>query len=122
MTQWTPKLEKLIREYAAFELKNVKDGANPKISVAGTMLRSIFHSAITRNGHYNTLCAEMGLAPDSKAYYKNIQAIIDLAKANNSDAAEGLEKTRAFWKQYGSGSMKQVIASMKKAKRDGFQL
>jgi hypothetical protein len=121
MTKWSPKLEKLIRGYADFELKNARDGADPKKSVTASMLRMAFRSVVTGNGHYKALCSEMGFSADPKSYSRNNEAIIKLAKANNSDAADKLAKTQAFWKKYAGGSFNKIKAGMKKAKQDRFQ-
>ena len=121
MTKWTPELEALIRKYAAFELKNAKDGADPKKSVTASLLRITFRTVTSKNGHYKTLCAQMGLSPDPLSYNRNNEAIIKFAKAHNSDAADALVKTQVFWKKYAGGSFNKMKAGMKKAKQDRFQ-
>ena len=107
MTTWTPKLKKLINDYADFEIKNSEDGKNPRQTVVGSLLRTAFRTAVTKNGRYNEVCKELGL--DTKEYHKNIQTMIDLAKANNCDAADKLVATRAFWSAYAVNSKGGIV-------------
>ncbi len=114
-TEWTPKLEKLIREYAAYEEKNAKDGLNPDQTVAGSMLRVAFRQAVTRNGKYKKICKKMGLKPEN--YASNVQDMIVIAAVNKSDAADKLKKTQTVWKNWGNISAKGVYKNLKAAKK-----
>lgn len=77
---WTPKLERLLEDEAAFEVKNKKIGLNPKEPTLVSCLRIAFRVAVKGNA-YNEICDIMGL--DRKNYADNTRQMADLAEANN---------------------------------------
>lgn len=96
MTQWTPKLEELIRQFGDAEEKQLQSVAKSK-TTAGALVSFAF------NGHamisaYEKACAEAGLETSQTAtvWEKNIQTLIDLAQQNGSPAADKIKKVKDF--------------------------
>jgi hypothetical protein len=123
MVNWTPKLDKLIGKYADYEEKEAKDGVNPRQTLVGSMVRISFREAVTGQPTYRKICAELGVEsglgkPDYKDHYKrNIQQMIDLARANGANApADKLERARKVWvavAQYGGGGANRIRMAKK---------
>lgn len=117
MTAWTSKLEALIRDFGDIEERNTKDGCNPRLPMPVTVLRIAFRSTTKSQPLFNKICAEIGVKPDYQTSYSDtLQKIIDLAAANNSDAADKLKKKVAFTRELNSrfegvGGMARIKAA-----------
>ncbi|TAL28380.1 MAG: hypothetical protein EPN97_14695 [Alphaproteobacteria bacterium] len=119
MTAWTPKLEAMIRAFGDIEERNTKDGCNPRLPMPVTVLRIAFRSTVKGQPLFNKICAEMGVTPDYlTGYSATLQKIIDLAAANNSDAADKLKLKLKFTREL-NARFKDVggLARIKAAKK-----
>ena len=96
MTTWTPKLEQAIRAVGDFLEAQGKDGVDPGPSIEDTV------KSLT--ARFNTVGApvmltafkEAGLPANWTLYDSNLQQLIDLAKMNNSDAADKIIRASTF--------------------------
>ena len=96
MTQWTPKLEKLIQNFADAEDKQLKSTVNAG-STVGALLRFVFNGRAMVSA-YKKVCAEAGLKParTNEVWNGNIKTIVELADKNGSSAAENIKKVHQF--------------------------
>lgn len=120
MTEWNKKNEKLIRDFGDLLEKQVKDFLNPKASVAGTALRSIFRYATTGKILKHKLNKAGMTSPDGLSA---MQAMIELAEQNGSDAGEKIKKALMHAKQIeadfqtGPGGLLRHMKDLKKKGR-----
>lgn len=94
MTEWNQKLETLIRKFAAYQDKQMRDAVNPKASAIASGLRMAFRAVAGGRSSYEKACQAAGLEAsfDNAVFEKNIQQMIDLAAQNGSNAADKLKK------------------------------
>ena len=100
MTTWTPKLEKLIKNFAEGAEKQTKTYINPRSTVIGTSLRVSFRASAFVIPAYKAICKELGIVLDAKlsrtqGYLTNMQTIMEFAQQNGSHVADGLAKVIA---------------------------
>lgn len=96
MTDWNKKTEKIIRDLGDHNEKMMKDLLNPKTTVTGSMLRIVFRAAVRgkllkRRVHAAGMTRRDPLAA--------MQAMVDLAEKNGSDAGEKLKKALPVMKK-----------------------
>lgn len=119
MAEWTPKLEALVRDFAECEERNTKDGCNPRMPMAVSVLRIAFRSSTKSQPLYKKICAEMDIPADyNTKYCDTLQKIVDLAAANGSDAADKLKKKLSFTQELNErfkdmGGMAKIKAAKK---------
>jgi len=92
MTQWTPQIEKLIREVGEKIDKQMKNFVNPKKGNVSTFLRCIFNGKSVQAALAKA-SKEAGL--EYKGWSQAQQNLIELAAQNNSDAADKIKKWAA---------------------------
>ena len=108
MTQWTPKLEKLISEAGEAMDKQMKDFVNPKASVLGTGLRTVFRTGTQVNPAIKKACKEAGIAHTGNVTV-DAKKLADVAEQNGSQAADKIKK----WLPVGEDIINQYTPSLR---------
>jgi hypothetical protein len=93
MTEWTPKLEGLIREMGEIETRNAEDMTNPDLSIFGSAARVTLRTFIKSMPIISKLRSELQLP---KIDQVTDDLLIELAKENGSDAVDKLKAVVAF--------------------------
>lgn len=92
MTQWTPKLEKLIRELGEYTEKQMRDLLNPEAAATLSALRITFRGFTRGLPAMKKTCAEAGLDFENYDWLSKLQKLAEIADQNNSDAADKIKK------------------------------
>jgi len=126
MTEWNPKTEQLIRDVSDFVDKMMRDIVDPNIGTAATIMH-VFNEASTAKNLYQRAESELGINL-KQDWQGSIKKVIDLAEANNSNAADKLKKILPVAKQLADefgfgpdtkmGKIKQVM-TLNKIKKKG---
>ena len=130
MIQWTPKVEQLIRDIGDYLEDQMRDLIDQKSGVIGTSSRMAFRHASKGSRLLDRAQTELNCNindPDN-----SVQAVIDLAEANGSDAAAKIKKVLPLAKQIATefglgandanmGKLEQ-LQKLKAVKNKGYQL
>ena len=130
MTQWTPKVEQLIRDIGDYLEDQMRDLIDQKAGVIGTSSRMAFRHASKGARLIDRAQTELGCNindPDN-----SVQAVIDLAEANGSDAAAKIKKVlplvKEIAKDFGLGTgdtnmgKLEQLQKLKAVKKKGYKL
>lgn len=109
MVRWSARLDRLIRDYARHENKQLKrlleyqpvvERARPPTKkevrdMQGTLMEVFSASATQAAEFYMLICAEMKLpyTYDPETYYNNLERMADFAAENGSAAGKGFKTT-----------------------------
>lgn len=97
MTEWNPKTEKLIRDVSDFVYKMTGELLDPNVGTAST-IKHLFNERAAAKSLYDRATSELGIDLRND-WQGSIKKVIDLAEANNSDAADKLKKVLPVAKQ-----------------------
>lgn len=130
MIQWTPKVEQLIRDIGDYLEDQMRDLIDQKAGVIGTSSRMAFRHASKGARLMDRAQDELNCNindPDN-----SVQAVIDLAEANGSDAAAKIKKVlplaKQIAKEFGVGpeaanmGKLEQLQKLKAVKKKGYKL
>lgn len=96
MTAYSPKLDKLISDYAIHLEKNVKDAVNPRVPAAASLLRIAFRTVATGDRLLTKIYDELGWDTFEPNPSERARDLADLADKNgNSKTAASLRQSLA---------------------------
>ncbi|MFA6992858.1 MAG: hypothetical protein WC269_06355 [Candidatus Gracilibacteria bacterium] len=120
MTEFTPKLEKLIREIGDYSETQMKDLLNPKAHPAASALRIAFRAVVDGEPLMKQAFTEAGWGYQQN-WIPNLQKLVDIAEQNGSNAADQIKKSlpiattlTAEYKDSVSGILNQVKIAKQK--------
>lgn len=120
MTEWTPKLEALIREVGEYTETQMKDLLNPKASTAASAMRIVFRGVASGQSLMKKTCSEAGWEFKMN-WMGDLKKLVEIAEQNGSDAGEKIKKALPIAdqlsKEYtanGGGILKQVKTAKQK--------
>jgi len=130
MTEWTPKVEQLIRDIGDYLEAQMKDLIDPSAGALGTSSRMAFRHASTGQRLMDRAEAELDCSLSD--WNGTLQKVIDLAEANNSDAAAKIKRVLPLAKRIadefgigahssGMGKIEQ-FQKLKQVKKKGYKL
>lgn len=103
MTEWTPNLEKLVRNVGDYVETQLKDLVDPKATAVATALRMSFRAATTGAHLLKQTYQEAGLShqgsPRSMWEDTRLKELVDIAEKNGSDAASKIKRGIAVVEQ-----------------------
>lgn len=132
MTEWTPKLEKLIRNVGDYVETQLKDLVDPKATTAATALRMFFRAAATGAPLLKQTYKEADLpqhgSTRSMRVDNRLQALVEIAEKNGSDAASKIKRGIAVVEQMkksastaGKATLPDVLRRIRQAKQQNIK-
>ncbi len=89
MTAYSPKLDKLITDYATHLEKNVKDAINPRVPAAASLLRIAFRTVVTGDVLLTKIYDQLGWEKFGTDPYERGRELADIAEKNGNSKAAG---------------------------------
>ncbi|MDE1152337.1 MAG: hypothetical protein PW788_07355 [Micavibrio sp.] len=130
MTEWTPKVEQLIRDVGDYLEAQMKDLIDPAAGALGTSSRMAFRHASNGQRLMDRAANELGC--NLSDWNGSLQKVVELAEANNSDAAAKIKRVLPLAKRIadefgigeqsaGMGKLEQ-FQKLKQVKKKGYRL
>lgn len=130
MPQWNARTEQLIRDVGDYLDAQMRDLIDPKAGTIGTSTRMAFRHA--SKGQYLMDRAQAELGCKLEDWNNSLQAVIDLAEANGSNAADKIKTVLPLAKkiadEFGIGEHSanmgkfEQLQKLKEVKRKGYRL